>query len=126
MLAYLASTRQGGEPARDAEPGKILHETRKGRWRRCTKFLSGSITGASIPLHCFVMLAGAYYERTADLAFIQTIWPNLEAGLTWMDTFGDPDRDGFVEYVRSLPPGWTIRDGKTFDRFDFACGWITG
>ena len=33
----------------------------------------------STPL--FVMLAGAYYRRTADQAFIESIWPNIERAL---------------------------------------------
>src|SRR5205823_1070137 len=48
----------------------------------------------------FVMLAGAYYERTGDLAFARSIWPNVERALTWIDRYGDRDQDGFVEYAR--------------------------
>ena len=35
----------------------------------------------------------------------EAIWANVEAALTWIDTFGDPDRDGFLEYVRKSPTG---------------------
>jgi glycogen debranching enzyme len=48
----------------------------------------------------FVVLAGAYYKRTADRAFIESIWPNLERALAWIDRYGDADGDGFVEYTR--------------------------
>jgi glycogen debranching enzyme len=48
----------------------------------------------------FLMLAGAYFERTGDLATIEKIWPNIEAALSWIDTHGDRDGDGFVEYCR--------------------------
>ena len=51
------------------------------------------------------MLAGAYYERTADADFIQSIWPNIEAALRWIDEYGDSDRDGFVEYSRRAEKG---------------------
>jgi glycogen debranching enzyme len=57
----------------------------------------------STPL--FVFLAGAYYERTADRAFIESIWPNLELALRWIDTHGDSDGDGFVEYQRRSKTG---------------------
>src|SRR5439155_13882385 len=53
----------------------------------------------------FVMLAAAYYERTADLALIRSIWPNVLRALEWLETSGDPDRDGFVEYQRHSPKG---------------------
>jgi glycogen debranching enzyme len=46
----------------------------------------------------FVILAGRYYARTADLETIRKIWPNIVAALAWIDGPGDADRDGFVEY----------------------------
>jgi glycogen debranching enzyme len=46
----------------------------------------------------FVVLAGRYHRRTADLETIRAIWPNIEAALAWIDGPGDADRDGFVEY----------------------------
>jgi glycogen debranching enzyme len=46
----------------------------------------------------FVILAGLYLERTADLATISELWPNIEAALHWIDDYGDRDGDGFVEY----------------------------
>jgi glycogen debranching enzyme len=51
----------------------------------------------STPL--FVILAAAYYERTGDLALIESIWPNIELALRWIDRYGDVDGDGFVEYA---------------------------
>jgi glycogen debranching enzyme len=53
----------------------------------------------------FIMLAGAYYERTGDKAFIAQIWPNIELGLHWIDNAGDLDGDGFVEYRRQSKGG---------------------
>jgi glycogen debranching enzyme len=53
----------------------------------------------------FVMLAGAYLERTDDLATISRIWPNLQAALGWIDQHGDRDGDGFVEYGRRTSEG---------------------
>ena len=53
----------------------------------------------------FVMLAGMYFERTGDLAFIRDIWPNVTAALSWIDRFGDMDGDGFIEYSRAVESG---------------------
>ena len=37
------------------------------------------------------------------LALIESIWPNIELALHWIDTYGDGD--GFVEYARHSPMG---------------------
>jgi len=50
-------------------------------------------------------LADEYYRRTADRAFIEKIWPNIERALEWIDQYGDPDGDGFIEYHRESPNG---------------------
>jgi glycogen debranching enzyme len=53
----------------------------------------------------FVILAGAYYERTADRAFLARLWPNVERALGWIDRYGDRDGDTFVEYARRSASG---------------------
>jgi glycogen debranching enzyme len=67
----------------------------------------------------FVLLAGAYYERTGDHAFAQSLWPHIEGALHWIDHFGDRDGDGFVEYERRsteglLHQGWKDSDDAIF------------
>ena len=57
----------------------------------------------STPL--FVLLAGLYLERTGDIDTIATLWPAIEAALDWIDGPGDPDGDGFVEYMRASEQG---------------------
>lgn len=89
VLRYLAATQcadsTGGA---GAEPGKILNESRGGQ---PPNYYGVDTT----PL--FVMLAGAYFQRTADLAFMTELWPALNAALRWIDVYGDVDGDGFVE-----------------------------
>jgi glycogen debranching enzyme len=46
----------------------------------------------------FVVLAGAYLERTGDLDAIRRLWPHIQSALDWIDRYGDRDGDGFVEY----------------------------
>src|SRR3546814_18435813 len=60
----------------------------------------------------FVMLAGDYYRRTGDLETIRMIWPNILAALEWIDTFGDSDGDGFVEYSRMTDRGFANQGWK--------------
>jgi glycogen debranching enzyme len=59
----------------------------------------------------FVLLAGAYHRRTGDRAFIETLAPNIDRALEWIERHGDADGDGFVEYHRRsgtglLHQGW--------------------
>ena len=53
----------------------------------------------------FVVLAGEYFKRTADLETVRALWPHIEAALQWIDTYGDADADGFVEYHRQNATG---------------------
>lgn len=106
VLAYLASTQATAAiPEQDAEPGKILHESRRGEMAALGEIPFGRYYGSVDSTPLFILLAGAYHERTGDLACIQAIWPHIQASLRWIDTYGDVDGDGFVEYARHSTKG---------------------
>jgi glycogen debranching enzyme len=120
VLSYLAATQATShDAARDADPGKILHEMRKGEMARLGEVPFGRYYGTVDGTPLFVLLAAAYYERTADAEFLREIWPNILAALEWIDVYGDRDRDGFVEYARQndnglVQQGWKDSGDSVF------------
>jgi len=106
VLSYLAATQATShDPSRDADPGKILHEMRKGEMANLGEVPFGRYYGTVDGTPLFVLLGAAYYERTVDTEFLREIWPNIMAALEWIDVYGDRDHDGFVEYARQTDHG---------------------
>lgn len=106
VLGYLAATQaHTDDPENDAQPGKILHETRGGEMAALGEVPFARYYGSVDATPLFVMLTAAYFETTADLDFVRALWPNVERALGWIDRYGDVDGDGFVEYARRTPRG---------------------
>ena len=106
VLKYLAETQATSEePERDAEPGKIIHEMRRGEMSVTGEVPFARYYGSVDSTPLFVLLAGAYFLRTHNLAFLKEIWPHIKCAISWIDTYGDPDKDGFVEYEKRSSKG---------------------
>ncbi len=97
LAAYQATS---VDPARDAEPGKILHEMRGGEMAELGEVPFGRYYGSADATPLFIILVGLYVERTGDDVLLAELWPNVERALEWIENYGDLDGDGFVEYKR--------------------------
>lgn len=99
----------------DEEPGKILHELRQGEMVRTGELPHNPYYGTVDATPLFVWLFAETVKWTGDTNLYAELWPNIERALEWINTYGDPDKDGYLEYYRRsergiLHQGWKDSD----------------
>jgi glycogen debranching enzyme len=105
-LRYLAR-RQGRreDPYTEEQPGKILHELRRGEMARSGEIPHVPYYGSIDATPLWLVLLHETWRWTGDTALVRELLPNAERALEWIDRFGDMDGDGFVEYARTSEKG---------------------
>jgi glycogen debranching enzyme len=88
----------------EQEPGRIMHELRRGEMANCREipFIPYYGTVDASPL--FLVLLAEYWKWTADLAFARELWPTAERVLGWMLQAADA-HGGYLAYARRSPRG---------------------
>ncbi|CAK4814775.1 unnamed protein product [Aphanomyces euteiches] len=86
------------EEWRDEQPGKIMHEIRYGELANTNQIPFTPYFGSVDATPLFLLLLAEYYHWTEDILLVEQLMPQLEKALNWIDTYGDEDKDSFVEY----------------------------
>ncbi|WP_027718130.1 glycogen debranching N-terminal domain-containing protein [Desulfovirgula thermocuniculi] len=111
---YFLARLQGREnnPWRDEEPGKIMHELRRGELAACGEIPHTPYYGTVDATPWFIILLAETYRWTGDRKIVEDLAPNLRQAVEWCRKYGDVDGDGFIEYAVRSPRGLTNQGWK--------------
>lgn len=102
ILAHLQGS-QCNDSKRE-RPGKILHAYRRNLAQGESKRSARYETLDATPL--FLLTACEHARHQGDLSLVQSLWPNLERAVEWIERFGDFDGDGLLEHDSTSGGGW--------------------
>jgi glycogen debranching enzyme len=107
----------------EEEPGRILHEYRRGEMANCREIPFIPYYGTIDATPLFLITLEAYVRWTNDMDFLRALWPNAQAAAHWMQHYGDRDGDTFLEYGRVSDKGLINQGWKdSWDAVSYADG----
>jgi glycogen debranching enzyme len=105
-LAVAAATQAtADDPWRDAEPGKMIHEMRRGPLTEIGLSPRDAYYGTQTSPAMFVLALSEAWHWTADTALLRRYLDASLRTFDWAERFGDSDDDGFLEYRQRSPKG---------------------
>ncbi|WP_425584111.1 glycogen debranching N-terminal domain-containing protein [Variovorax defluvii] len=120
VLSFLAHNQaQQTSSFRDSEPGKIMHESRKGEMAAVDELPFAKYYGGVDTTPLFVMLAGAYAVRMGGASEIDAYWPALNNAARWIERSSGGNPQGLLTYARGeasglANQGWKDSDDSVF------------
>ncbi|HEX6965317.1 MAG TPA: amylo-alpha-1,6-glucosidase, partial [Gemmatimonadaceae bacterium] len=115
-LAALAARQATSDSAwRDAEPGKLLHEARRGPLAELDLIPQRAYYGEQTAQAMFVVTLSEYWHWTGDTIAIAHYRDALHRMFEWAVRYGDRDGDGLLEYARRSPKGLKNQAWKDSD-----------
>jgi glycogen debranching enzyme len=113
-LAELQATAR--DDWRDAQPGKIMHELRRGELTHFNKIPYSPYYGTADATILYLIVLHEAWKWLGDRRLLRRFRPVAERCLEWIDHHGDLDGDGFQEYRTFSNPGYENMGWK--DAFD--------
>jgi glycogen debranching enzyme len=83
----------------DEQPGRILHEFRRGELARAGLIPYTPFYGTVDANALFLILLAEYSRWAGDLDLFRDLRSAVDSALAWMDRYGDANGDGFLEYA---------------------------
>jgi len=90
---------------REEEPGKIVHEIRKGELANLGQIPHRAYYGSIDATPLFLILFTEVMKWLDDDEFYHELLPAAKRALNWMEQYGDLDGDGYLEYISHSPGG---------------------
>jgi glycogen debranching enzyme len=97
---------------RDAEPGKILHELRRGELAHFKLIPHTPYYGSADATPLYLITLHSAFMASGDTALLREHLETAEACLRWIDLYGDRDGDGFQEYQTRSADGYENQSWK--------------
>jgi glycogen debranching enzyme len=115
-LARLAATQATDDSAwHDREPGKMVHEMRRGPLSDLDIIPQRAYYGTQTASAMFVVALTEYWHWTGDTAALERYRDAALRTFEWAERFGDRDGDGFLEYERRSARGLKNHGWKDSD-----------
>src|SRR5689334_19681116 len=99
-------------PYQDAEPGKLVHELRRGELAHFHEIPHSPYFGTHDAPALFVLALWHAWRWSGDQTLLTRFLPAADAALRWCEERGDCDGDGLLEYQTHSKKGYRNQGWK--------------